>query len=114
MIQLNRLQRIGVVISLLWILGSAIYVRLFQVEQAHSAFKSSLSACFISTQTDQARTDCVEEAQNRYGELLSIDSVKLGDIAFGSIGPVIAGWLLIFLSIEILRWVNAGKKFDEQ
>ena len=109
MIQLNRLQRIGVVISILWILGSVIYLRLFQVEQAHYAFKSSLSACFISTQTDQDRTDCVEEAKNSYGALLSIDSVKLGDIAFGSIGPVIAGWILIFLSIRVVRWIAAGR-----
>ncbi len=113
MFQLNRLQRIGVVISLLWILGSVIYLRLFQFEQANSAFKFSLSACYTTTQTDQERAACVEESENRYGELLSIDSVKLGDIAFGSIGPVIAGWLLIFLGIRIVRWVNAGKKFDE-
>lgn len=108
--QLNRLQRIGVVISLLWILGSVIYLRLFQVEQANSAFKFSLSACYTSTQTDQDRTACVEEAENSYGELLSLDAYKLGEIALGSFVPVIAGWLLIFLSIRIVRWVNTGKK----
>ena len=108
--RLNRLQRIGVVISLLWVLGSVIYLRLFQVEQAHTAFKFSLGACYTTTQTDQDRTVCIEEAKNSYVELLSLDSVKFGDLAFGSIGPVIVGWLLIFLIIRIVRWILAGKK----
>lgn len=112
MIHLNRWQRIGIVVSLIWILGSVIYVRIFQVDQAHTSFQFSLRACYTSTQTDQDRKACVEEAGNKYGELLSLDSLKLGDIAFGSIGPVIAGWLLIFLIIRIVRWVNAGKKID--
>ncbi len=88
-------------------------MRNFQVEQAHISLKFSMRACYTSTQTDQDRKVCVEEAGNRYSELLSLDSLKLGDIAFGGIGPVILGWLLIFLSIRIVRWVNAGKKIDE-
>ena len=113
MIHLNRWQRIGIVVSLIWILGSVIYVRSFQVETAGVLFDFVLRTCNELTSAVQERDKCIDDAVTKYTNWLSIKSVDLENIALASLGPVIAGWLLIFLSIRIVRWVNAGKKFDE-
>ena len=109
MIHLNRWQRIGIVISIIWILGSVIYVRNFQVETAGVLFDFALRTCNELTDAVQERNKCIDDADTKYSDWLSLKSVDLENIALASIGPVIAGWLFIFLTIKIVRWVYAGK-----
>ena len=41
-------------------------------------------------------------------KLAFFDSVKVADIVFVAIGPVISGWILAYLTVKIVRWVKAA------
>ena len=101
--KLNGWQRIGVVASVLWAIGAAIYERTSQVSTATEFYKNALSNCPI-----ELYGACSQKTTETYKSLLFFDSVKVADIVFVAIGPVISGWILAYLTVKIVCWVKAG------
>lgn len=101
--KLNGWQRIGVVASFLWAIGAAVYERSGQVSVATAFHKSALSNCL-----PEFTGACIDAAHERYRNLLSLDFVTVSNIVSVAIGPVIAGWILAYLIVKIVRWVKAG------
>ena len=84
MIHLNRWQRIGIVISLIWILGSVIYVRIFQVETGGVLFDFALRTCNELTHAAGfgSKTDGFRNLLDLYQELHNIGyrcDIHIGD-----------------------------------
>ena len=101
---LNRWQRIGIVISVLWILGAAFYERGSQVDSATSSAQSILRMC-LDTEGAQSK-NCNEEFGKNFVNFLE---PNWGDIAFIAFAPAILGWILVFIIIRVYRWIKAGK-----
>lgn len=101
--KLNGWQRIGVVASFLWVVGSAFYERGRQVSVATEFHKSALSNCL-----PEFTGACIDAAHKNYGNLLSLNFVSVSGIVFVAIGPVLAGWVSAYLILKIVRWVKAG------
>jgi hypothetical protein len=107
--KLNGWQRIGVVLSILWILGAAIHERNGQVDFASKINYQNIALCFQDmTKSETAKKECLELADSNFRELLSLDSGSLWNIAAISLIPVLLGWLFAWLAIVVYRWVLAG------
>ncbi len=102
--KLNRWQRIGVVISILWILGSAIYVRNAQVDVATSSAQYIQKMC-LEMEGAQSE-DCSKEFHKNYVDFLR---PNWSDIALTAFAPVVLGWLLVLIIIRVFRWIKAGE-----
>lgn len=101
--KINGWQRIGVVASALWAVGAAIYERGGQVRAATAFHQSALNNCL-----PEFTGACIDMAHANYRDLLSLNFGYVSNIVFIAIGPVLAGWVLAYLLVKIVRWVKAG------
>jgi hypothetical protein len=105
---LNGWQRIGLVVSALWVLGSAINVRNEQVAAADRLFQLQYGTCL-------KQLNSVKYCGDTVSLQAAMDATTYWpDVAFYAFGPVIAVWFVILIAIRTLRWVSAGfsKKLD--
>ena len=100
---LNRWQRIGVVMSILWVLGAASFERGSQVDAATSSAQSIYRMCLDMEEAQSE--DCSKEFHKNFVDFLR---PNWSNIAFIAITPVILGWVLIFIIIRVYRWIKAG------
>ena len=101
--RLNGWQRMGLVLSVLWALGAAIYERNEQVKSADALYQLKAQACF----TGQA--DTTKECLNKVSLQDAMDATaNWADVAFYAFGPVIAGWIVTLIAISTFRWISAG------
>ena len=103
--KLNGWQRIGVVASAVWCIGAAFYVRSEQAQLATAFHARRLNDCL-----PEFTKLCTDRAHEIFQKNLSLDSISVINIAFASIGPVIAGWVLAYLTLKVVQWVKAGFK----
>ena len=99
----NGWQRVGVVLSVLWAIGAAIYIRSAQVQSADSLFKMEFSTCL----NEQGST--IEACSNTVSLQHAMDiTADWPDVAFFAFAPVIAGWLVAYIALKTFRWVKTG------
>jgi hypothetical protein len=103
-VNLNRWQRIGVVISVLWILGSSIHVRNSQVESAIDSVTRIHQMC-MDAEGVQSK-NCSEQFEKNHTIFLKPNWT---DVAFTAFVPVLLGWFLILIIIRVYRWIKAGE-----
>ncbi len=102
--KLNGWQRIGVILSILWVLGAAIHERNGQVDSAFRMAQWEREDCSSSL----VMTECRQSADNRLIENLRLDSNSIVNIAVASLMPPLFGWLFAWLAIVVYRWVRVG------
>ena len=103
--KLRRWNRIGVVVSVLWVLAAAYHERGKQVDAATSFAASVTKHCF------EARQQPVAECLDKQAILLrdTLYKPQWGDVAFVAFGPVLLAWLLVFIGRKVYSWVRAGE-----
>jgi hypothetical protein len=101
--QLNGWQRIGVVVSIIWGIGAAIYERKSQVDSVNDIWLARLSEC-LPVFSD----GCFDLKSKQYAELLALNSSNVSDVLYLSLGPILVGWLTAYLATKIFIWVKAG------
>ncbi len=99
--RLNGWQRIGLVLSVLWALGAAIHERNKQVDAAHELFQSQYRMCL-----EQA--DAAKNCDNVSLQVAMDATAYWPDVAFYAFGPVMAGWLVVLITLRTFRWVSVG------
>ena len=100
--RLNGWQRIGLVLSVLWAFGAAIHERNKQVNAANELFQSQYRICL-----EQA--NAVKNCHDNVSLQAAMDATAYWpDVAFYAFGPVIAGWLVVLITLKTFRWVSAG------
>ena len=99
--RVNRWQRVGVVLSVLWAIGAFIYVRSAQVKNADSLFQMEFSACLNERMGNIAACSNKTSLQNAMDV-----TAYWPDVAFFAFAPVIVGWLVAFVTLKTFRWVN--------
>lgn len=101
--RLNGWQRIGCVISALWAVGSAIYVRSSQVQSADVLLEEKFKTCMSK------QGSIIQECFDRFTPQNALDvTTNWYDVLFISLTPIIVGWLLAYLALKAFTWVKAG------
>jgi hypothetical protein len=103
--RLNGWQRIEVVLSILWTIGAAIYVRSTQVENANSLFQMEYNACVNHNQQSTTIKSCLDKVS--FQNAIDVTANWL-DVAFFAFAPVIAGWLIAYIALKTFLWVKVG------
>jgi hypothetical protein len=101
--KLNRLQRIGIIISILWALGAAYQERSSEMEAGQHFLNLSYQTC-IESKTSTS-VSCLAEMNKNFEIWMKPNWENIGFIA---LAPIPLGWLLVFLIIRVYRWVKAG------
>ena len=101
--KLNRWQRIGIVISILWALGSAYYERSSEMDAGQHFLSWSYQVCTESKASTPE--ECSIEMNKNFDIWMK---PNWGNIGFIALAPIPLGWLLVFIIIRVYRWVKAG------
>ena len=113
--RLGGWQRIGIVASVLWILGAGLAMRSHDVSNAQKQYEFAYSTCI-----DQKRAQRADPTKPLATEIVSvchkegIDLYQLflenswGNVASVALVPIPITWLLAYMIIGIWRWVRRG------
>lgn len=117
MSKLNGWQRIGVILSVLWIVVVPILERNTQIEAAHRVSDYQYRTCNEGGWADLSRygakgdkNSCLKAAGAARIDLLKVDAEKGMNLALLAIAPVLLGWLAAWMAIRLYGWVAAGFK----
>ncbi len=107
--QLNLWQKIGIVLSILWVVGAGIHTRNEDVERADNFVKFAYKVCkdgkMVANDADLSSCE-KEKAVNT--ETWMKDSDK--NVAFAALAPIPFGWLAGFILLYAMRVQVAGFK----
>jgi hypothetical protein len=95
--------RIGIVVSVLWVLGAGVAMRINDVRHADSVFEHAYHICMVSASQWNSTPffwACHQEAWAAYKVAIAHSWGKVAIVAFG---PLPLLWL-----IAIYRWVRRG------
>jgi hypothetical protein len=123
--RLGGWQRIGIVLSGIFMIGAAIYRRKNQEEiesinwQVAWDLKNICSNRVRELQSldrvpsgfasyAEAEAMCQKNYDDRMKDIFGINEVEFVDIAFAAIAPVISAWVLVYLLLFMFRWVKKG------
>jgi hypothetical protein len=110
-------QRLGVVASLLWIVGSGIWQRNNDAKLAdYMAFRAYQECMGFDPQgrgvtwprpTGEQTAKCGTETQAAYD---SVMKGSWGNVAGLALFPALYGWILAYVALWVAKWVLAGRK----
>jgi hypothetical protein len=98
----NGWQRIGIVLSVCWIVGAGLWV-LGQENWAASYYGLCLSAA-----NDQQHVEKCDVEFEKAWPIARFE--KQTEAAFVALAPVPLAWLLAYLSVGVARWIGRGFK----
>jgi hypothetical protein len=107
--QLGGWQRIGIILSIVWALGAAIYQRNADIEHAQDFMSLAYKACTESKllNNDSDWSSCDQESAKHW-EIWLEGSWR--NVALKSFVPIPFGWGVAYLLLAIGRWVRTGFK----
>lgn len=110
--KLSGWQRLGVVLTGLWIIRFVGCSRHDQMTAAQNLYELQLGGCadlYINSTNDPAKfPPCAEDAGRLFNASLKLDARDLMDAAlFAAISAAIV-WLVVWLASRLVLWVRAG------
>ncbi|MAU60725.1 MAG: hypothetical protein CMI62_08370 [Parvibaculum sp.] len=106
--RLNVWHRLGVVATVLWILGGGLWHMGAEWDRHYEAYNGIIPLCFALFPDDQkARDLCVTEKE---GFRDDARSTVWAIIAIKTLLPIPLAWGLVYLVIWTCRWVWAGRQ----
>jgi hypothetical protein len=112
-VSLSGWQRIGVIISIIWVVGAPIYMDSAAQKAALEDFSFTYHVCReaqSSKDADAYPNRCFSEA-TRSSELLPRYTLAPKDrinVALVAFAPLPVGWLAMYALVLLGRWVRAG------
>lgn len=103
--RLNRWQRLGIVLSVLWALGAAFVERDKQIESGNRHAQLMYKFC-LDNPTKNHEACSTEFRQN----VVEGFEPSWGNVAFVALAPILLAWILLWAVIKTFRWVMAGSK----
>lgn len=101
--RLNGWQRIGIVLSILWAIGAAIYERQTQIDSGTYIATRGFAICIEPASADHDK--CYSKLSD---DLSRSIEPHWGNVAFYALAPVLAGWLVAYVLLWVVRWVRRG------
>lgn len=99
----NGWQRLGVVVSIVWAIGGAIYQRTADVNRAADTAALFTGVC------QHAHPANPDRCSGKYEQTFRLWlEGSWGNVAAMALGPVLLGWVIVYLVIRVVRWVGAG------
>lgn len=99
-LRLNMWQRLGVVASVLWMLGAGIRERLKQVDLALIYYGEARDECA------KTAADCSQVASAAYDRAIE---GRWGEVVAVAVEPVVLGWVFAYITVWTARWILAGR-----
>lgn len=108
-LHLNGWQRVGIVASVLWVIGGSLAGRDADIRRASAMYSATYGIC---TQAEELRSNydfsgCSKQASEAYEVQLKGSWEHVAVVSFGT---VILAWPLAYMLIGIWRWVKRGFK----
>jgi hypothetical protein len=104
---MNGWQRIGIVLSLLWILGAGLYQRSSDMQRAGDMGGWAMDVCNRS-QTAKGSSDfsrCSGEFEKMF---YTFAEGSWGNVAFVALAPIPFAWLVAYIIVWLTRWIRRG------
>lgn len=101
--RLNRWQRLGIVASILWVMGAGFYSLENSAEQAVAFAQAVSNSCH---ETNDPNVDCAAEFDDAFH---SNDSNTWPLAAMVAFLPIPFAWLFAYVAIWTTRWIRAGR-----
>ena len=103
-VRLNGWQRIGVVLSVLWIVVVGFWRNDAIIKSAQETAEAFYNTC-VDAHPYPNDQSCVDEIWKNF-ELFSRGHWI--DAAFVAFVPILIAWLLVWLCVAVFRWVRRG------
>ena len=100
--RLNGWQRLGIIASVLWIVGAWITTMHFGTEEAQQRASDSMAVC---NKYPLPGETCSDKFSETYGIYFNVAKETA---ALAALAPVPIGWGLAYLAIWLVRWVRRG------
>ena len=101
--RINGWQRIGIVLSITWIIGAAYVSRQQEMKTAENILNFQFNDCWQSKEYD------FKTCSDKRGETwLILMKPHWSNHAFYSLTPAVLGWLFVYMMLGIYRWVRRG------
>jgi hypothetical protein len=104
---MNGWQRIGVILSVLWILGGGFYQRSSDMQRAGDMGGFAVRTC-METQKLKSSYDfsrCSDEFDKTFRVFAE---PSWGNVAIVAFAPVPIAWLLVYIAVWLTRWIRRG------
>lgn len=102
--KLTKFQRIGIFVSLLWVLEAGYHERFNQVVKAQKILNTAQQICMDSG-NNTAMTCLKQRIKNAEVQMRP----DWASIASAAIFPLIIAWSLILISIKAYQWLHGRK-----
>jgi hypothetical protein len=102
--RLNGWQRIGIALSLPWIVVGTLWESGASIEKSTSLSKLVYSVC---SEDHPFSNTCAADFSHNYARDLELSNHWADGVAFGVV-PVIMAWVAVYALLWIARWVRAG------
>ncbi len=105
-------QRTGIVASVVWMLGAAIYQRNADIRYAWSAWEGEHKTCVEMKANRQSfdLKECIESGTASWNNWLEGRWTRVALIA---VAPIPFYWLAVYSFIGIFRWIKRGFSHGE-
>jgi hypothetical protein len=97
-------KRLGIIVSVAWILGAGIYT-LITTNDADIETASGLTLSCEAAQNGRGSAECDKRSTDYLAEVGPSEQIKAALVAFV---PVPFGWGFAYLIIFLVRWVKRG------
>jgi hypothetical protein len=106
MAKLNGWKRVGIVVSILWILAAGIYTHGFAEKRDSDIHNTFVQECLAPPRMKEALyTDCIKGADDWALGAYRYEWIEAAGVAFV---PVPLGWALVYLALLLARWTRRG------
>jgi hypothetical protein len=103
--KLNGWQRIGVILSMLWVVSIASYVA---YEYRKGSFSSSIFIEVVASKTGESMR---QFKTNQFSDLIPVETkLKYHQILYCLFLPLLLSWLGVYLVVYFYKWIAAGFK----
>jgi hypothetical protein len=111
--RLNGWQRVGIVLSVVWVIGAAIHEKDELNRQYEAAYDAAWRPVYDQCSEAQKRDpqtargmDCLREAQRI--AWATTPKVSGWSMALAALVPIPIAWLLVYALIALVRWIRRG------
>ncbi len=105
--RLGGWQRVGIVLSVAWMLGAGYYQRTADIERAANVASAAYDVCDFANSHLGDKRDCSLESKQSFD--LQLEG-SWGNVAIISFVPIPLAWLAIYLAVKIWWWIRKGFK----
>ena len=101
-------RRLGVVATFLWILGAGYTQFRVDTDRAAEGVQNRFQACSVAAENRQTDNlaSCLAAARAARG---TAERGLWTDVPLIALAPPLVAWVLVYLTIFVLRWVWAGR-----